>query len=176
MNRPDLKGLIAATITPMRSDYSVDERALRDYLRWIADQGVTGLAINVDTGEGPHLYPEERLRILEVAAEEVGDKVTIVAGLSASFTDQATKVATDTARAGAHALLVFPISAYQGQPLNPEIPVRYHQAVAEASGLPLIAFQLQPALGGVNFSRESLERLLAVDGVVAIKEASFDAK
>ncbi len=176
MNRPDLKGLIAATITPMRSDYSVDEQAMRGYLRWIADQGVTGLAINVDTGEGPHLYPEERLRILEVAAEEVGDKVTIVAGLSASFTDQATRVATDTARAGADALLVFPISAYQGQPLNPEIPVRYHRAVAEASGLPLIAFQLQPALGGVNFSRESLERLLAVDGVVAIKEASFDAK
>ena len=176
MNRPDLKGLIAATITPMRSDYLVDEQALRDYLRWIADQGVTGLAINVDTGEGPHLYPEERLRILEVAAEEVGDKVTIVAGLSASFTDQAAKVATDTARSGAHALLVFPISAYQGQPLNPEIPMRYHQAVAEASGLPLIAFQLQPALGGVNFSRESLECLLAVNGVVAIKEASFDAK
>jgi 4-hydroxy-tetrahydrodipicolinate synthase len=48
--------------------------------------------------------------------------------------------------------------------------------VAEASGLPLIAFQLQPALGGVNFSAEAIERIMSVDGVVAIKEASFDAK
>ena len=48
--------------------------------------------------------------------------------------------------------------------------------MAEASGLPLIAFQLQPALGGVNFSAETIERIMSVDGVVAIKEASFDAK
>ena len=45
-----------------------------------------------------------------------------------------------------------------------------------ASGLPLIAFQLQPALGGVNFSDETIERIMSVEGVVAIKEASFDAK
>jgi 4-hydroxy-tetrahydrodipicolinate synthase len=73
-------------------------------------------------------------------------------------------------------VLVFPISAYQGEPLDPEIPASYHRAVAEASGLPLIAFQLQPALGGVNFSAEAIERTMGVDGVVAIKEASFDAK
>jgi 4-hydroxy-tetrahydrodipicolinate synthase len=65
---------------------------------------------------------------------------------------------------------------YQGEPLDPEIPARYHREVHEACGLPLIAFQLQPALGGVNFSRAVLERLMTEDGVVAIKEASFDAK
>ncbi|HKF77349.1 MAG TPA: dihydrodipicolinate synthase family protein, partial [Candidatus Dormibacteraeota bacterium] len=67
-------------------------------------------------------------------------------------------------------------SAYQGEPLDPEIPASYHRAVAEASGLPLIAFQLQPALGGVNFSAEAIGAIMSVDGVVAIKEASFDAK
>src|SRR5262249_56022571 len=46
----------------------------------------------------------------------------------------------------------------------------------EASGLPLIACQLQPGLGGVNFSAEAVERIMSIDGVVAIKEASFDAK
>lgn len=169
-------GLVAATVTPMRGDYSIDEGALRRYVKYIAGQGVTGVAVNVDTGEGPHLYPHERLRICEIVAEEVGDQVTVVAGLAASFTDQAVRLARDTAAAGAQALLVFPIPAYLGVPLNPEIPERYHQAIAESCGLPLIAFQLQPALGGVTFSNEVLHRLLAVDGVVAIKEASFDAK
>src|SRR4029078_8475752 len=46
----------------------------------------------------------------------------------------------------------------------------------EASGLPLIAFQLQPALGGVNFPAETIERIMAVDASVAMKEASFDGK
>jgi len=167
VERPDLNGLIAAIVTPMRSDASIDEESLRRYVDWLAGQGVRGLAVNVDTGEGPHLFPEERLRILRIVAEQAGGRVLVVAGLAASFTEQACRLAAD---------LVFPISAYQGEPLDPEIPASYHRAVAEASGLPLIAFQLQPALGGVNFSAETIEAIMSTDGVVAIKEASFDAK
>lgn len=176
MERHEMKGLIAAIVTPMREDFSVDETSLRRYVRWLSDQGVTGMAVNVDTGEGPHLSAEERLRILEVVAEEVGDRTLIVGGLVGAHTAQAARSAVDAGRAGARALLVFPISSYQGEPLDPELPARYHRAIHEASGLPLIAFQLQPALGGVNFPAEVLQRLVAVDGVVAIKEASFDAK
>lgn len=176
MERPDMKGLIAAIVTPMRESFSVDETSLRRYVRWLTDQGVTGLAVNVDTGEGPHLSAEERVRVLEIVAEEVGDRTLIVAGLAGSFTEQAGRLAADAAGAGAGALLVFPIPVYQGEPLDPEVPVRYHRAVHDASGLPLIVFQLQPALGGVNFSLEVLDRLMTVEGVVAIKEASFDAK
>jgi 4-hydroxy-tetrahydrodipicolinate synthase len=160
----------------MRKDLSIDEESLRRYVDWLVGQGVHGLAVNVDTGEGPHLYPEERLRVLEIVVEEVGGRALVVAGLAASFTEQARWIAADTARAGADALLVFPISAYQGEPLDPEIPASYHRAIADASGLPLIVFQLQPALGGVNFSAETIERTMSIDGVVAIKEASFDAK
>ena len=176
MERPDLNGLIAAIVTPMRSDLSIDEESLRRYVDWLAGQGVLGLAVNVDTGEGPHLFPEERLRVLEIVVEAAGGRTLVVAGLAASFTEQARRLAADTARAGADALLVFPVPAYQGEPLDPEIPASYHRAVAGASGLPLIAFQLQPALGGVNFSAEAIERIMGIDGVVAIKEASFDAK
>jgi 4-hydroxy-tetrahydrodipicolinate synthase len=137
---------------------------------------VIGLAVNVDTGEGPHLSADERLRVLEIVAEEVGHRIVVVGGLAGSYTEQAATFAADAGRAGARALLVFPIAVYQGEPLDPEIPARYHRAIHQASGLPLIAFQLQPALGGVNFSIDVLERLMTVEGVVAIKEASFDAK
>ena len=172
----DLKGLIAATVTPMNSKLEVDEASLRRYLSWLVTEGVAGIAVNVDTGEGPHLFPEERLRVLQIALEEVGDRTTVVAGLGASFTEQAVRIARETASVGPDALLVFPISAYQGEPLDPEIPVRYHAAIAEASGLPLIAFQLQPALGGVILPPEAMRSLLSLDQVVALKEASFDAR
>jgi 4-hydroxy-tetrahydrodipicolinate synthase len=39
----------------------------------------------------------------------------------------------------------------------------------------LILFQLQPALGGVLFTTETLHRLITIPSVTAIKEASFDA-
>jgi 4-hydroxy-tetrahydrodipicolinate synthase len=176
MDRSKLHGLIAAIVTPMQEDFSVDETSLRRYVRWLSEQGITGVAVNVDTGEGPHLSAEERVRVIDVVAEEVGDRTAIVAGLVGSHTAQAARLAADLATAGADALLVFPLAVYQGEPLDPEIPAAYHRAVHESSGLPLIAFQLQPALGGVNFAPSVLERLVAVPGVVAIKEASFDAK
>ena len=67
-------------------------------------------------------------------------------------------------------------TAYLGQPLAAEVPYRYHKAIAEAAGLPMIIFTLQPALGGTDFSDETLLRLIEIPQVVAIKEALFDAK
>ncbi len=169
----NLDGLIPATVLPMQADGSIDEPALRSYIGWIAGQGPIALAINVDTGEGPHLTHDEKLRVLRVV-REVTD-LPIVAGLAGPSTAAAVLQATDFKAAGADALLVFPIPAYLSQPLDPRVPVAYHQAIAEV-GLPLILFQLQPALAGVNFETETLQAMAAVDGVVAIKEASFDAR
>jgi len=171
----ELKGIIPATALPMTDDAAIDEPALRHYVNWLLEQGVHGLAVNADTGEGPHLFPEERVRVIEVVRDEVRGRVPIIAGLAAAFTRQAEALARDAARAGADALLVFPIPAFRGSPLPAEVVVRYHRALARASGLPLVAFQLQEALGGVIFPPEVLEALLSLDEVVAVKEASFDA-
>jgi dihydrodipicolinate synthase/N-acetylneuraminate lyase len=173
MSTLDLNGLIPAIVLPMSSAGDPDEKELRHYVRWVTDQGPVGLAVNVDTGEGPHLTHQEKLRVLEVVKEET--HLPCVAGLAGPSTRAAVQSARDLASAGADALLVFPIPAYLSTPLDPEIPLRYHSSVAEV-GLPLILFQLQPALGGVNFELDTLERLIALDGVVAMKEASFDAR
>lgn len=171
----NFRGLIAATVLPMDRDANIDEDALRRYIRWVCEQGVVGVAINADTGESAHLAHSEKVRVLEIVRDELPSSVMMVAGLGGPYTDQAVVQAKDYKAAGADALLVFPIPAYLSSPLDPEIPVRYHQAIAEV-GVPMILFQLQPALGGVNYDRTTLERLLAIDGVAALKEASFDAR
>jgi 4-hydroxy-tetrahydrodipicolinate synthase len=169
----NLNGLIPATVLPMQSDGSIDEDGLRSYIRWIADQGPVALAINVDTGEGPHLTHDEKVRVLQLV-REVTD-LPIVAGLAGPSTDAAVRQARDFKAAGANALLLFPIPAYLSEPLDPRVPVQYHEAIAQV-GLPLILFQLQPALAGLNFEPRTLRAMASVDGVVAIKEASFDAR
>jgi 4-hydroxy-tetrahydrodipicolinate synthase len=173
----DLRGITPACIVTFDADGRFDEAAYRRYLQWLLPQGPVALAINADTGEGPHLWPDERERVLRVAVDEAGAVgVPVVAGLSAQFTAQAVEEAKRAEGAGAAALLVFPIPAYQGTPLDPAIPVAYHEAIARGCGLPLVAFQLQAALGGVIFSEEALRRIAAIDSVVALKEASFDAR
>jgi 4-hydroxy-tetrahydrodipicolinate synthase len=171
----DLSGIIPACIVTFDIDGRFDEAAYRRYLQWLLPQGPVAIAVNADTGEGPHLWPDERERVLRVAVDEAGS-IPVVAGLSAMFTAQAIEEARRAEGAGASGLLVFPIPAYQGTPLDPAIPVAYHEAVAEACGLPLVAFQLQPALGGVIFSEDTLRRIAAIESVVALKEASFDAR
>jgi 4-hydroxy-tetrahydrodipicolinate synthase len=171
----DLRGIVPACVVTLDAEGRFDEAAYRRYLQWLLPQGPVALAINADTGEGPHLWPDERERVLRVAVDEAGS-IPIVAGLSASFTAQAVEEAKRAEGAGAAGLLVFPIPAYQGTPLDPALPVAYHEAIAMGCGLPLIAFQLQPALGGVIFSEETLVRIAAIDNVVALKEASFDAR
>jgi 4-hydroxy-tetrahydrodipicolinate synthase len=169
----NLNGLIPATVLPMDAEGRIDERALRRYISWIVAQGPVALAINVDTGEGPHLTHEERVRVLGVV-RAVTD-LPIVAGLAGPSTEAAVRQATDFKAAGADALLVFPIPAYLSEPLDVRVPVAYHEAIAQV-GLPLILFQLQPALAGVNYENDVLQAMAEVDGVVAIKEASFDAR
>jgi len=169
----NLNGLIPATVLPMDANGLIDEQALRRYIAWIAQQGPVALAINVDTGEGPHLTHDEKVRVLEIV-NDVTD-LPIVAGLAGPSTDAAVRQAKDFMAAGADAFLVFPIPAYLSEPLDPRVPVQYHEAIAEV-GLPLVLFQLQPALAGLNYEPDTLRAMAAVEGVVAIKEASFDAR
>jgi len=175
MQDVDVRGIIPAIVTPMTSEGELDLPALRRYVQWLADQGPVALAVNVDTGEGPHLTPDEKRQTLETVAEAVAGKCKVVGGVAGPSTAQGVANARAAQAAGADALLVFPISAFLGQPLNPEVPYRYHAAIAEAVDVPLILFQLQPALGGVLYTTEILHKLTTIPSVTAIKEASFDA-
>jgi 4-hydroxy-tetrahydrodipicolinate synthase len=171
----DFTGLIPATVTPLTDGFALDVPALRSYVRWLRGfEGVKALAVNMDTGEGPHLSREERRQVLEAYAGEVQGRTPLLAGVAARYTAEAVELARDAASAGASGLVVFPIPAFAGEPLPPELPYEYHAAIARATGLPLVLFQLQPALGGVIFAPETLRKLLEIDQVVAIKEASFD--
>lgn len=172
----DLRGLIPATLLPLTAEHQIDEPALRAYIRWLLGYpGLKALAINMDTGEGPHLSRDEKRRVLAVYAEEVRGRLPLLAGIGARYTAEAVDLARDAAELGASGTVVFPIPAFAGEPLPPEVPYEYHRAIADAAPLPMVLFQLQPALAGVLFSREALLRLIEIPNVVAIKEASFDA-
>ena len=175
MHLVDLRGIIPAIVTPMTADAELDLPSMQRYVEWLVDQGPVALAVNVDTGEGPHLTADEKRQALETVVQAAGGRCKVVAGVGGPSTAQAIANARAAQAAGADALLVFPISAFLGEPLNPEVPYRYHAAIAGAVDLPLILFQLQPALGGVLYGAEVLHRLIEIPSVIAIKEASFDA-
>jgi 4-hydroxy-tetrahydrodipicolinate synthase len=176
MRELDLRGLIPATLLPLTADRDIDERALRGYIRWLLGfDGLKALAANMDTGEGPHLSRDEKRRVLDIYVDETHGRLPVLAGIGARYTAEAVDLARDAEAAGAAGTVVFPIAAFAGDPLPSDVPYEYHRAIAEATPLPMVLFQLQPALSGVLFSPETLLRLIEIPNVIAIKEASFDA-
>lgn len=172
----NLKGLIPAVVVPMRKDYSIDFPAFERYLSWIVGLGPVGLALNVDTGEGPYLTPDERSEIIRTARKMAQGRCALIAGVGGPSTAAAMTNAKAAREAGADALLVFPTAAFLNDPLDREIPYRYHKAIADAAGLPIVVFQLGPIFGGLNYPEEVLARLLELPQVIALKDASFDAQ
>jgi len=176
MKAINLKGIIPAVIVPMRADYSIDIDAFRRYLDWVISMKPVGLAVNVDTGEGPYLTSDERIQVVQIAREAADGRCAIIAGVGGPGTLTAIANAKAARQAGADGLLVFPTPAFLNDPLDMHIIYDYHLAIAEASDLPLVIFQLGPVFGGVNYPPEALAKVLELPQVVGLKDASFDAQ
>jgi 4-hydroxy-tetrahydrodipicolinate synthase len=168
-----LNGLIPAIVTPLKKGGAVDEAALRRYLQWLLPQGPCALAINTDAGEGPHLLPDEKLRIISLVKRETKGRIPVISGIAGANTAATLAWGKKAKALGADAWLVFPLGAYRGAAGKDPVIIAYHQAVAKL-GLPMVLFQLQAELGGVEYPRETLRELVKIPQVVAIKEATFD--
>ncbi len=176
LNHSDLEGIIPAIIVPMLRDYSIDIPALEKYLEWVVAQRPVGIAVNVDTGEGPYLTPDERSEVIRVTRRIAAGRCFVVAGVGGPSTQFANNNARAARDAGADALLVFPTAAFNNDPLDPRIMVDYHKSVADASGLPLIMFQLSPIFGGMDYPLDGLAQTLELPEVIGLKDASFDSQ
>ena len=169
-----LQGIVAAPMLPMHPDFSIDWDSLRSYIRWVADQRPTAIAMNMDASEGPSLERDEQIEVLHVCREVIAGAVPLVSGLIAGSTAAAVRWGNDLKRAGADALAVFPpFPTFLGNPVPSEMIYAFHKSIADGVGLPLIAFQFPKAFGP-DFPPDALERLASIPQVIGLKEASFD--
>jgi len=136
---------------------TIDFAAQRAYASWMARQPVAGVAVWAHTGRGPHLSADQRRVVLEEWRAALTGKV-VVAGANGPT------MARDAKRGGADALLAFPVR---------ENAVVYHDELSKE--LPVIAFYLYEAAGGVNYDDKTLHGILSLPGVVGIKVATLDS-
>ena len=91
---------------------------------------------------------DEQRRVLDIALDEVGDRIAIVNGVFSESTLEAARIARWSQEAGAAALLVAPPSIFRdGAQHRPAMAFSHFGAVAGASDLPIILFQFQLASG-----------------------------
>ena len=167
-------GVIPALVTPMIDEYTVDFDAFNSYLKWIIEQDVIGVAVNVDTGEGPTLERNERRELIKTAKDKLGSSGVLVAGVIGSSTRDIKTEAKIAKDSGADVALVFPNIGFRGDPLNPTALKEHYQEVSEYADIDLMLFLLQDALGGICYDKASMGAIASVDRLVAVKEATFD--
>ncbi|PYO83573.1 MAG: dihydrodipicolinate synthase family protein [Gemmatimonadetes bacterium] len=149
-------GLLPAVPVPFRGR-ALAEDAQRAYARWMARQPVAGVAVWAHTGRGPHLSADERRCVLATWRAALSDKV-IVAGATSPTMAQEAKAG------GADLLLAFP---------QRDDVVGYHEALGRE--LPVIAFYLYEAAGGVPYDDATLHAILELPRVIGIKVATLDS-
>ena len=138
--------LVPAVPVPFRGS-QLDETAQRGYAAWMASRPVAGVAVWAHTGRGPHLSAEQRRLVLETWREALPDRI-VIAG----------------ARGRADAILAFP---------ERQDPVSHHRRLSRE--LPVLAFYLYEAAGGVAYDDATLHAILDLEGVIGIKVATLDS-
>jgi 4-hydroxy-tetrahydrodipicolinate synthase len=165
-------GVIPAVLLPFHNDLSIDEEGYRRHLRRLAaTAGISALTVNGHSSEMSSCSFDEQQRVLDITADEVGGKLPIVAGVHASGSHKAARIARMAQERGASALLVFPPEPFiTGVQARPEMAFAHYSAIAEASSLPLIHFQYALSTGAGLLLEQIMELADRVPSIVAIKD------
>ena len=168
-------GVIPATLLILNEDMSIDERQTRKHLADCVVDGVSAVTVNGHASEIHACSFDEQKQILAASLAEVGDKVPLINGVYADGSIEAARVAAMAAKEGASALLVFPPNSMtMGGQLRPEMAVEHYRRIADATDLPIIAFQY-PMTTGLGYPFETLLKLFEkVPTIQAIKDWSND--
>ena len=108
------RGVIPAITTPFNKDLSIDYGFLSEHCRWLIDNGCQGVVALGSLGEGATLSNDEKKRVVETCLKAVGDRASVVAGISSLSTAEAVSIAKTANSAGCHGLMVLPPYVYLG--------------------------------------------------------------
>src|SRR6188768_143709 len=163
-------GVIPAILLPFNDDLSIDERSFRAHIRDVgATEGISALTINAHSTEVASCTFDEQRRVLDIAQDEIGDKLPLVHGVWADGSLEAARFAKMATAGGASALPVFPPAPFtMGQ--NAGMALAHFKRIADATDLPLIAFQY-PLATGQGYPKDTLLKLCdEVPSIRAIKD------
>jgi 4-hydroxy-tetrahydrodipicolinate synthase len=162
--------VLTAIVTPFGADGEIDLDRFRALARHLVENGSDGLVVTGSTGEGATLTDDEKVLLWRTAAEEVGDGATVIAGAGTYDTHHSVELAKRAAAAGVDGLLV--VAPYYNKPPQRGI-VAHFQAVADATELPVIAYNI-PGRVIVNIEPETMTELAAIPSIRAVKQAYDD--
>lgn len=165
------RGVVVATALPFDDDLGVDYDTYGEHVRWLAENGCSGVTPNGSLGEYQTLSDTERARVLATAIAAAPEGFAVVAGTGSYGARQAHSWAEQAREAGADAVLQLPPNAYCAD----ERAVLDHYEEVAKGGLPVVAYN-NPLDTRVDLTPPLLAKLHAEGLIVAVKEFTGDVR
>ena len=166
----DIGRLITAMVTPFTPDGAVDYDAARRLAVALLDSGSDGVLVAGTTGESPTLTHDEKLRLFSEVISAAGNRGAVVAGTGTYNTAESVEFTREASNTGVDAVLA--VTPYYNKPPQEGL-YRHFAAIAEATALPLIMYNIKGRTG-VNMTAETAVRLSQIENIAGVKEASND--
>ena len=162
--------VLTATVTPFDADGAVDYERYRELCAYLVDNGSDGVVVSGTTGESPTLSDGERVELLRVAIDAIGDRATVLAGTGTNSTTHSIHLTEEAHEAGADGFLV--VTPYYNKP-PPRGIVEHFKAVAAASDRPVMVYNI-PSRVVINIEPETMAQLAEIPNVTSVKQANDD--
>ncbi len=164
-------GTAVALVTPFNSENQVDVIALKKLVRFNIDSGMDYLVVLGTTAETATLSESEQQLVIDTVVQENAGVLPLVLGMGGNDTMALVHKIKNTKLSDFSAILS--VTPYYNKPTQQGLEAHF-SAIAEASPLPVIIYNV-PSRTGVNMlAKTSLSIARKHPNVIGIKEASGD--
>lgn len=167
------KGVMPAITTCFDENLQVDHEFTARHVKWLIENGCTGIVANGSLGEGATLSLGEKTALWRTCVAAVGDRVPVVAAIAALSTAEAVAQAKAAADAGCQGLMVLPPYVYRGDWRE----MKFHLSeIFRATTLSCMLYN-NPVAYGTDFTPEQIAELAKeFSNLHAVKESSTDVR
>jgi 4-hydroxy-tetrahydrodipicolinate synthase len=166
---PRFGSVLTAMITPFDVHGGLDLDGAVSVARHLAGSGSDGLVVAGTTGEGPVLSDEERIELFRAVIGAVD--VPVIASTGTNDTAHSVMLTREAEASGADGVLV--VTPYYNRP-SPAGLSAHFRAVAEATDLPVVLYDIPMRSGRRIGSALVVELAREVPNIVAVKDATGD--
>ena len=170
---PKIGPLLTAMLTPFDARDEIDLREAARLSRWLIDQGNHGLVICGTTGEGPAVSDDEKLALFRATKAAIGEHGAIVANTGGNNTKHSVALTERAAQTGVDAILA--VVPYYSKPTQDGM-LRHFGAIAEATSLPVIIYNIPSRTGANMLPATLLELARRHQNIAGVKESSGDCQ
>lgn len=167
------KGVMPAITTCFNENLSIDYGFVARHCQWLVEHGSTGIVTPGSLGEGATLMLDEKLKLWQTSVKAVGDRVPIIAAISALSTCEGTTLSKQAAGEGCRGLMVLPPYIYRGDWREMKA---YVSSIFNATDLPCMLYN-NPVAYSTDFHLEQIQELAREhENLHAVKESSTDIR